>query len=47
MIFVDYGVLDTKQLGKGIADSFLPVFENHLLKQGIQVVYGNVDEESF
>lgn len=44
MIFVDYVVLDTKHQGKGIASSFLPVFENHLLKQGIQTVFGTVDE---
>jgi RimJ/RimL family protein N-acetyltransferase len=46
MIYVDYVVLDTKHQGKGIASSFLPVFENHLLKQGIQVVYGTVDEDN-
>jgi RimJ/RimL family protein N-acetyltransferase len=46
MIYVDYVVLDTKHQGKGIASSFLPVFENHLLNQGIQVVYGTVDEDN-
>ncbi|WP_226536853.1 GNAT family N-acetyltransferase [Fictibacillus halophilus] len=46
MIYVDYVVLDTKHQGKGIASSFLPVFENHLLKQDIQVVYGTVDEDN-
>jgi RimJ/RimL family protein N-acetyltransferase len=46
MIYVDYVVLDTKHQGKGVASSFLPVFENHLLKQGIEVVYGTVDEEN-
>lgn len=46
MIYVDYVVLDTKHQGKGIASSFLPVFENHLLKQGIQIVYGTVDEDN-
>ncbi|MCM3731963.1 GNAT family N-acetyltransferase [Fictibacillus nanhaiensis] len=46
MILVDYVVLDTKHQGKGIASSFLPVFEDHLLKQGIRIVYGTVDEEN-
>jgi RimJ/RimL family protein N-acetyltransferase len=46
MIYVDYVVLDTKHQGKGVASSFLPVFENHLLEQGIEVVYGTVDEEN-
>jgi RimJ/RimL family protein N-acetyltransferase len=46
MIYVDYVVLDTKHQGKGVASTFLPVFENHLLKQGIEIVYGTVDEEN-
>lgn len=45
-IFVDYVVLDTKHQGKGIATSFLPVFESHLMKQGIRNVFGTVDEEN-
>ncbi|KZE63752.1 hypothetical protein AWM68_11600 [Fictibacillus phosphorivorans] len=46
MIFVDYVVLDTKHQGKGIASSFLPVFEKHLLEQGIHTVFGTVDEDN-
>ncbi|ANC79132.1 hypothetical protein ABE65_020915 [Fictibacillus phosphorivorans] len=45
-IFVDYVVLDTKHQGKGIATSFLPVFESHLMQQGIRNVFGTVDEEN-
>lgn len=46
MVYVDYVVLDDKHQGKGIASSFLPVFEKHLLNQGIRKVFGTVDEEN-
>jgi RimJ/RimL family protein N-acetyltransferase len=46
MVYVDYVVLDFKYQGKGIATSFLPVFENYCLKQGINTIYGTVDEEN-
>ena len=46
MVYVDYVVLDFKYQGKGIATSFLPVFENYFLKQGINTIYGTVDEEN-
>jgi RimJ/RimL family protein N-acetyltransferase len=46
MVYVDYVVLDYKYQGKGIASSFLPVFEKHLLNQGIRTIYGTVDEEN-
>jgi hypothetical protein len=46
MIYVDYVVLDLKHQGKGIATKFLPVFEKHVMKQGIRKIYGTVDEEN-
>ncbi|MCM3719555.1 GNAT family N-acetyltransferase [Fictibacillus phosphorivorans] len=46
MIYVDYVVLDTKHQGKGIGSQFAPVFEKHLLQQGIQMVFGSVDVEN-
>ncbi|WNB92147.1 GNAT family N-acetyltransferase [Bacillus sp. NEB1478] len=46
MVYVDYVVLDDKHQGKGIASSFLPVFEKHLLNQGIRKVFGTVDEDN-
>jgi ribosomal protein S18 acetylase RimI-like enzyme len=46
LVYLDYVVLDFNYQGQGIATKFLPVFENHLLKQGIQTVYGTVDEEN-
>ncbi|MBY6037521.1 GNAT family N-acetyltransferase [Fictibacillus nanhaiensis] len=46
MIYVDYVVLDAKHQGKGIASSFLPVFEKHMIKQGIRTIYGTVDEDN-
>jgi RimJ/RimL family protein N-acetyltransferase len=46
MVYVDYVVLDYKYQGKGIATSFLPVFEKHMLDKGIRTIYGTVDEEN-
>jgi GNAT superfamily N-acetyltransferase len=46
MVYVDYVVLDYKYQGKGIATSFLPVFEKHFYKKGIRTIYGTVDEEN-
>jgi GNAT superfamily N-acetyltransferase len=46
MVYVDYVVLDFKYQGKGIATSFLPVFEKYFFERGIRTIYGTVDVDN-
>ncbi|MGB8000643.1 MAG: GNAT family N-acetyltransferase [Anaerobacillus sp.] len=46
MVLIDYVVLNNTFQRKGIARKLLPVFEKHVLNQGITTIYGMVDKEN-